>query len=114
MRDVILIEDDNDLREFLRDGLANTGYTVREADGGTDGLTQFMARPAEIVITDMVMAEGEGMETLMALRDARPAPKVLVISGNPLYVEQSLLLGANGALLKPFTLTAMLDTLAAL
>jgi len=74
----------------------------------------FMARPADVVITDMVMDNGEGMETVMALRDARPAPKVLVISGNPLYVEQSLKLGADGALLKPFTLTLMLDTLAAL
>ena len=44
----------------------------------------FMARPADVVITDMVMDNGEGMETVMALRDARPAPKVLVISGNPL------------------------------
>ncbi len=109
MPDIILIEDDDFLREYLREGLVEAGHAVRDAAGGHAGLALYRERPADVVITDLFMDHGEGMETVMALRDSHPTPLVIAISGNPLYLEQSLKLGAARAMLKPFTMAAILD-----
>jgi two-component system response regulator HydG len=108
MHDIIVIEDDDILRDYLCEGLANAGHAVRGAVSGASGLAMLRARAADIVITDLVMDNGEGMETLIELRDAEPPPLLIAMSGNALYLEQSLKLGAQCGLLKPFTMAALL------
>jgi DNA-binding response OmpR family regulator len=108
MHDIIVIEDDDILREYMCEGLAKSGHKVRGAVSGVEGLAMFRAQAADIVITDLVMDDGEGMGTLIELRDAEPPPLLVAISGNALYLEQSLKLGAQCGLLKPFTMAALL------
>lgn len=108
MQEIIVIEDDDILREYLCEELAKAGHKVRGAVSGAAGLAMFRAQAADIVVTDLVMDHGEGMETLIELRDADPPPLLIAISGNALYLEQSLKLGAQCGLLKPFTMAALL------
>ncbi|MEK9753797.1 MAG: response regulator [Rhodospirillaceae bacterium] len=109
MHDVILIEDDDALRDYLCEGLSKAGYDVRDAGGGALGLALFRERAANIVVTDLILDDGEGVETLIQLRGAEPPPLLIAISGNPLYLSHSLKLGAQKALLKPFTMDGLLD-----
>jgi DNA-binding response OmpR family regulator len=114
MASILLIEDDELLREYLSEGLGDAGHRVREAESGDKGLAMFRADPADLLITDLVMDDGEGVGTIMALRDACPQTPVIAISGNPLYLDSACKLGADRGLLKPFTMTQMLDTVAGL
>ncbi len=114
MAELLLIEDDDLLLEYLRDGLLDAGHRVREAESGDKGLAMFRADPADLLITDLVMDHGEGVGTIMALRDACPTTPVIAISGNPLYLDSACKLGADRGLLKPFTMAQMLDAVAGL
>ena len=109
MTDILLIEDDELLREQLRNGLVRAGHDVREAESGDKGLALFQAQPAELVITDLVMDDGEGVETIRELRVLCSVTPIIAISGNSLYLDNSVKLGANLGLLKPFTIGALLD-----
>ncbi|MBT6094891.1 MAG: response regulator [Rhodospirillaceae bacterium] len=111
MADILLIEDDDLLREYLRDGLRDTNHCVREAASGEKGLALFGEAAAELVITDLVMDDGEGVSTILALRESCPETPIIAISGNPLYLDSALKLGANLGLLKPFTMSTMLDAI---
>ncbi len=111
MADILLIEDDEFLREYLGDGLRKANHQVREAASGDTGLTLFSDAAAELVITDLVMDDGEGVGTIMALREANSELPLIAISGNPLYLDSARKLGANFALLKPFTMNQMLDAI---
>ena len=108
MATILLIEDDRELRQGLRDGLAAVGHLVVEAADGVDGLARFAARRPDLVITDIVMRDKEGIEVLLTIRkEADPVP-VIVISGRPEYLAMSRKLGAAHALVKPFRLPELL------
>ncbi|MBI2587149.1 MAG: response regulator [Rhodospirillales bacterium] len=108
MATILLIEDDAELRENLRDELAAVGHLVVEAADGIDGLARFAKRRPDLVITDIVMRDKDGIEVLLAIRkEADPVP-VIVISGRPEYVAMSHKLGAAHALVKPFRLPELL------
>ena len=108
MATILLIEDDRELRQDLRDGLAAVGHLVVEAADGVDGLARFAAQRPDLVITDIVMRDKEGIEVLLTIRkEADPVP-VIVISGRPEYLAMGRKLGAAHALVKPFRLPELL------
>ncbi len=79
-----------------------------EAADGVDGLARFADRRPDLVITDIVMRNKEGIEVLLTIRkQANPVP-VIVISGRPEYLAMSRKLGAAHALIKPFRLAELL------
>ena len=109
MQTVLLIEDDAELREDLRDGLAAVGYRVIEAANGVDGMVSIQERLPDLVITDICMPDKEGIEVLLTIqKHASPVP-VIVISGYPEYLDFSRKLGAAQTLLKPFRMRQLLD-----
>jgi CheY-like chemotaxis protein len=81
MAHILLIDDDDDVRTLIRLTLVHAGHTVLEARNGREGVALFPHAAADLVITDIVMPEGEGMEVLMALRRHVPPVKVMAISG---------------------------------
>lgn len=112
MATILVIDDDNVFRSVVRDALVDGGHVVREASGGLAGLEQVKSAPPDIVITDIVMAEGEGIETILALRELAPDLPVIVMSGNSDYLRSAGLISSAETLLKPFhmsKLTALLD-----
>lgn len=108
MAKLLLIEDDALLRGQLAGGLSGAGHEVAEAGNGTDGVRLFRAAGPDLVITDIVMDQGEGLGTIIVLRRAAPALPILAMSGNPMYLDHGLKLGATEGLLKPFRMAALL------
>ncbi len=92
---------------MIRATLEGMGHTVTEASNGQEGLVQYESSPADLVLTDLIMPEKEGMETIMELRKKYPAVKIIAMSGggrmtpaNYLHIAQRL--GAGRVLSKPF------------
>lgn len=104
---ILVIDDDPIVRGMLAEMLRREGYEVDEADDGRAGMKQFRASPVALVITDVVMPEQEGLETLMQLRQESPGVKVIAISGGgrvgpDAYLNSARALGATAILAKPF------------
>jgi DNA-binding response OmpR family regulator len=109
---VLVIDDNADLREMIRDTLEHEGFEVAAAADGALGLESQRNNPAHIIITDIFMPEREGMETLVALRKEFPRAKIIVMSGggvrkNVDYLRVALELGAAKSFSKPFDLRAL-------
>ena len=107
MASVLLIEDDQVLRSYLRDILQMFEHSVTEASGGSAGLNEFRNNPPpDLVITDIVMAEGEGIETVREIKSMVPGQPIIAISAHPEYLKSISGLGATRTLLKPFGIEA--------
>jgi CheY-like chemotaxis protein len=81
MARILLIDDDDSFRTPLRLMLTHSGHFVIEARNGKEGLAMFTHADADLVITDIVMPEKEGLEVLMGLRKKEPPVKIIAISG---------------------------------
>ena len=118
---ILVIDDDELVRDTLRAVLESSGYEVLLAADGDDGLRVFAAESAAMIITDIVMPNREGIETIGELRRMAPDAKIVAISGGGQkgssdYLRAAQLLGANRTLRKPFTpdeLLAVADELLA-
>ncbi|TVP75223.1 MAG: response regulator [Gemmatimonadales bacterium] len=114
MADILLIDDDPALRGTLRKVMERKGHVVREAEDGERGLREAGASLPDLVITDLLMPEKEGIETIMELQDRWPELPIIAISGaggeagGPL--EDAALFGARAVLSKPFSLDEFLAT----
>ena len=107
MHRILLIEDDQMLRRALRIALVKSGYEVVEAGNGHEGLMAFKAKPVDLVVTDLIMPEMEGVETIQVLRKLSPYLPIIAISGggrgSPAdYLHFAQKLGAARAFAKPF------------
>lgn len=108
MASILLIDDDEDLRLVTAVSLRSAGHAVVEAVSGREGLASYRAGRYDLVITDIVMPDIEGIELITALRKEEPRPRVIAMSGYSdfsasLYLPAALKLGAQCTLTKPFT-----------
>jgi DNA-binding response OmpR family regulator len=108
MNKVLLIDDDDQLRAALAEGLREAGFEVLTASDGAQGLRLQREHRANAVVTDLFMPGQEGMETLHRLRSAYPTLKIIAISGGIAQGGKSDFLpvagtiGADHCLRKPF------------
>jgi CheY-like chemotaxis protein len=116
MAKILIIDDDEQMREMLRQLLTDAGYAVTTACDGVDGLKRFRADPADLVVTDIVMPNGEGIETIMLLRRVCVNLPIVAISGgqpqSALWLNVARHLGAECALAKPFTVAELMNAVA--
>ena len=107
MARILLIDDDDDLRNVIAQNLTLGGHTVVEAGDGRQGVDLFHATPVDLVLTDLVMPGKEGVETIIELHRERPdLPIIAMYGGMPrsaMYLEIAAKLGARRSLAKPFT-----------
>ncbi len=108
MARILLIEGDESVRTMLHVTLVHFGQTAIEASNGNEGLELFHRAGADLVITDIVMPEKEGLEVLIELRKEQPPLKVIAISGGGRmsaadYLQMATLLGAGKVLAKRFS-----------
>jgi len=111
---ILLIDDDDAFRSMLRTALEQDGYVVEEAHNGREGLQRYVVAPTAVVITDLLMPEREGLETIRALRQINPQVKIIAISGGgPTgrlnFLPVATMFGALRTLQKPFTLQQLHD-----
>jgi len=104
---VIVIDDDEAVRKVIVNAFTRVGCEARSAPDGRAGLKLFNAQPADLVVTDILMPNQEGIETIMELKRCVLAPKVIAISGGGSRGGQDFLtwarqLGADATLPKPF------------
>ena len=111
MTTVLIIDDDEVFRATIRDALLEEGYVVEEASGGKAGLACCQAVPPDVVLTDIVMAEGEGIEMIRTLSKIAPHLPIIAISGQGEYLRSAQKLGATQVLLKPFRRSRLLAVL---
>ena len=95
------------MREMLGVILERKGYAVKTATNGKEAVLLQRKKPFDIVITDIVMPEKEGLETITELRHGYPRLKIIAISGGGRhrpegYLELASQLGADRVLAKPF------------
>jgi len=102
------------VRGFLREVLTEEGYEVVEAANGKEAIEQARASVVDLVITDLVMPEQEGLETIQALRKDLPGARIIAISGafEGQFLRPAQLLGANAVLSKPINPELLLATVA--
>lgn len=113
MTRILLIEDDNDLRDMVKRVLITNGYDVQEAIDGKQAAILYQQSPPDLVITDIVMPEADGLEVIMDLRRQSKETTIIAVSGGGLggaktYLDSAHLLGAAFTLEKPFALVDLL------
>ena len=106
MTRTLVVDDDCQMREMLGVILERKGYDVKTASDGNAAIQLQNKKPFDIVITDLIMPEKEGIETIMELRRDYPRLKIIAISGGGRhrpegYLELASHLGADRVLAKP-------------
>lgn len=104
---ILVIDDDEQMRKLLRQVMEWSGYEVVEAEDGRAGMRMQEQLQADLVITDLIMPEQEGLETITALKEMYPGVKIIAISGGgrigpEAYLPAAKELGADKVFSKPF------------
>ena len=110
---VLLIEDDEDLKRLLAEGMEAAGFHVTTASGGGDGLKILPLQSFDAVVSDIVMEGGEGVETLIEINRSPAPPPVIGISGYPEFLHVYSGFGAAAVLEKPFEPDTLVRTVKA-
>jgi DNA-binding response OmpR family regulator len=114
---ILLIDDDAMVRYAVQILLMEFGYEVSIAADGRQGMAMFRQEQPDLVITDLIMPEQEGIETIRLMKRERPAVKILAMSGGGRIANTDLLvlarhMGADETLAKPFETEDLLGCLA--
>jgi DNA-binding response OmpR family regulator len=102
---ILVIDDDAQIRQLLRQTLESAGHSVIEASDGREGLVMFERHSPAVVVTDILMPDKEGIEVVRALRSRPAPPRIVAISGGTRdvdYLDFARKFGADRVLLKPF------------
>ncbi len=103
---VLLVDDDSAVREFIALVLTGAGFTVEEAGNGMEAMHRLDEQVPDLVITDILMPQKEGIECIREIRGLVPNVPVIAMSGGgggqADYLRMAALLGAAAVLAKPF------------
>jgi DNA-binding NtrC family response regulator len=107
MTKVLIVDDDEMVRLTVRTMLQRKGYQVDEACDGNDGLKALQRAEYDLVITDIIMPDCEGIEFIKGALQARPDRKIIAMSGggrirNTEFLDLAKKCGASAVLAKPF------------
>jgi DNA-binding response OmpR family regulator len=110
----LIIEDEPALRRLLADFLREAGYEVCEAADGRIGLQQFTQFEPDLVVSDIIMPNEEGIATIRKIRAQNPDVKIVAISGggrvgNVDFLRIAREYGATTTLAKPFRKQEFID-----
>lgn len=114
MAHILLVEDEPMLRRTLRAILEKAGHAVEEAADGEQAIEMFAATGAELIITDIVMPNKEGVELIRELRGIDAHVPIIAMSGGgatggDLFLRLAGLLGATTTLPKPIRQATLLE-----
>jgi two-component system response regulator PhoP len=113
---ILVVEDDEDLRGSLCDGLRDAGYAVDQAADGRDGLFAAQEYPIDLAIVDLGLPEMSGIELIRRLRDDGGACPILILTARDRWQDkvEGLESGADDYLVKPFHMEELLARMNAL
>ena len=104
---ILVADDDDQVRMLLKRVLVKAGYDVSEARNGNEAVRIFKQKPAALLITDLIMPDKEGIETIQEFRRSQVPVKIIAMSGGGrldqnMYLSMAKKIGANSVLSKPF------------
>lgn len=103
MANILIIDDDKNIREVVKLYLRKEGYEVTEAADGAIGFDLFMGRPYDLVLLDIMMPVQDGIETMKKIREKSNIPVIMLTAkGDTFDKVLSLELGADDYVVKPF------------
>ncbi len=111
---ILVVDDKEDVRSFMRVALEQAGYEVRTAPEGAQALALQRERPADLLITDIFMPGQEGFGTITSFRTQFPQTRIIVMSAGTLpglqhdFLSTAALLGVDATLRKPFDVDELL------
>jgi DNA-binding response OmpR family regulator len=113
MPGVLIVEDDKDLREMLKTSLIRRKYTVLEAENGKDAINHFKPLITDLVVTDLIMPDEDGLKVIIKLKELKPSLKIIAISGGGKvgpgsYLGLAKALGADAVFSKPFSINELI------
>lgn len=113
---ILVIDDEAPVRSVLRRKLEQCGYAVHEAADGDEAIRVLETTSFDVVITDIIMPEKDGIETICFLRTKQPWVKVIAISAtsNLIFLDSAHKLGAERVFTKPLKLAEIAETVAEL
>jgi two-component system, chemotaxis family, chemotaxis protein CheY len=120
MAKILVIDDDQGMRDMLKDLLTRKGYEVDTAVDGIEGLRRLRKNTGSLVITDLIMPEKEGVETILEIQQDFPEVSVIAMSGGGKiksddYLEMVKCIPCvKHTLAKPFDTAMLLDLVKAL
>lgn len=119
MAKILVFDDEPSILLMIKKMLEKAGHEVDIALNGRDGMEQFERNRPDLVITDIIMPEKEGLETILELRKRYPALKIIAISGGGRvgpdgYLPSAKLLGADMVFQKPLVQKEFMEAVALL
>jgi CheY-like chemotaxis protein len=116
---ILVIDDDDLVRNTLVRMLERAGFDVAAAKNGREGLARFHSEPPDLIVTDVIMPELDGIETIMALRQESPGIPIIAVSGGGKthamqFLDVAHKLGADIILPKPFRQADLVSAIARL
>ncbi len=112
MARILVIDDEQPICTLLRVALESAGHEVMEAHNGRKGLELYRQQPADLIITDILMPEMNGLDTILELIHEFLDVKVIAMSGGTdrgNFLNTAKLLGARQTLQKPFSMEKLLN-----
>lgn len=124
MTSVLIIDDEADIRDSVGQLLERAGYEVRTAGNGSEGIAAYRRASADLVITDMIMPKGHGLDAIKTLRSEFPQARIIAVSGGgtfgaqtyrsetiatTAYLAAASAAGADIVLTKPFDQKTLLE-----
>lgn len=116
MKKILVIDDETPVRKMLTKLLEKNKYEVITAVDGKKGISLFNEHNPDLIITDLIMPEKEGLETIRELNKINPDVNIVAISGGgitdpKMYLDMALKFGAVRAFEKPIDNNLLLSTL---
>jgi len=120
---VLVIDDDPDVRDSIRQVLSRVGFEVTVAENGEAGIQAFYDQPPDVVIVDIIMPRKNGVEVIRKIRETYPGARIIAITGGghfgPLgyrpgtvvteaYLASATQSGADAVMSKPFHRTDLI------
>ena len=106
---VLVVDDEGQIRSFIRDVLLDEGFAVDVAATGAAAIGQAVAARPDVVVLDMMLPDLSGEAVADALRSKLGEVRILVITADPLAPDRAQRSGAYGYLRKPFDLDDLVD-----
>ena len=119
MANILVIDDEKLARFTLRKILEQAVHKVIEAANGTEGIKSFQTQPCDLIITDIIMPDMEGIETIVEFKRQSPQTPIIAMSGggrtrNLDFLKLAQQRGADQIIAKPFTPDELLSVVSGL
>ncbi len=119
MTKILVIDDDDLVRGMVCNALKKAGFDVIEASNGNEGVAKAQSEDPDVVVTDILMPDKEGIETILEIKATKAKIKIVAISGggsskNMTFLDMAKKAGAEKVLSKPFTLSVLLEAISSL